>query len=211
MPLYNTKHIDSEVILAVWRIEEDLEELKEQVYLSNADKELYNTIRNEKRRKEWLTSRLLVQLMLEEEYTISYEETGRPYILNSAWNVSITHKNEFVGVLLARNKHVAIDIEELSARIDKIYDYYMRPEELSQLVRNHRNFQLHLYWCAKECLIKITGNRTLSILNDMYVHPIHPIMDSFNAEVIVEKTTTVFELFYEKLSNDYVVVWTVDR
>lgn len=211
MPLYDTKHIDSEVILAVWRIEEDLEELKEQVYLSNADKELYNTIRNEKRRKEWLTSRLLVQLMLEEEYTISYEETGRPYILNSAWNVSITHKNEFVGVLLARNKHVAIDIEELSARIDKIYDYYMRPEELNQLVRNHRNFQLHLYWCAKECLIKITGNRTLSILNDMYVHPIHPIMDSFNAEVIVEKTTTVFELFYEKLSNDYVVVWTVDR
>lgn len=211
MPLYNTKHIDSEVILAVWRIEEDLEELKEQVYLSNADKELYNTIRNEKRRKEWLTSRLLIQSMLEEEYTISYEETGRPYILNSAWNVSITHKNEFVGVLLARNKHVAIDIEELSARIDKIYDYYMRPEELSQLVRNHRNFQLHLYWCAKECLIKITGNRTLSILNDMYVHPIHPIMDSFNAEVIVEKTTTVFELFYEKLSNDYVVVWTVDR
>lgn len=211
MPLYDTKHIDSEVILAVWRIEEDLEELKEQVYLSNADKELYNTIRNEKRRKEWLTSRLLVQLMLEEEYTISYEETGRPYILNSAWNVSITHKNEFVGVLLARNKHVAIDIEELSARIDKIYDYYMRPEELNQLVRNHRNFQLHLYWCAKECLIKITGNRTLSILNDMYVHPIHPIMDSFNAEVIVEETTTIFELFYEKLSNDYVVVWTVER
>lgn len=211
MPLYDTKHIDSDVFLAVWRIEEDTDELYREVYLSAQDKELYHRIRNENRRKEWLTARLLTQMMLEEELSISYEDSGRPYIQNSEWHISITHKKEFVGVLLARNRRVAIDIEELSARIDKIYDYYMHPNELAQIVRNHRNFQLHLYWCAKECLIKVTGKRTLSILKDMYVHPIHPVLDSFTAEVRMEEEMVPFEMFYEKLSDDYVVVWTVDK
>lgn len=209
MPLYETKHIDTEVILAVWRIEEEEQELYRQVYLSEEDKLLYERMRSEKRRKEWLATRLLVQLMLEEDISISYEDSGKPYIANATWRISISHKKEFVGVILAQNNEVAIDIEELSGRIDTIYDYYMRTDELEQIVRNHRNYQLHLYWCAKECLIKITGNRTLSILNDMYVHPIHPVMNSFFADVQINEETATYEMFYEKLSNDYVVVWTL--
>lgn len=210
MPLYETKHINNRSILAVWRIEEDVEELRRQVYLTEPDKQLLESFSNEQRCKEWLATRLLTQMMLEEDVSISYQPTGKPYILNSDWEISITHKNEFVGIVLGKNKRVAIDIEQLSSRLDKVYDYYMRPEELYSLDRNQRNFQLHLFWCAKECLIKVANRKDLRILEDMYVHPIHIRKNKFVAEVREDTIMIPYTFYYEKLSDDYVVVWTSD-
>lgn len=210
MPLYETRHINKHSILAVWRIEEGVEELRRHVYLSEKDKELFNSFSNEQRCKEWLATRLLTQLMLEEDVSIIYEPTGKPYILNSDWEISITHKNEFVGVVLGKNKRVAVDIEQLSTRLDKVYDYYMRPEELDSLDRGQRNFQLHLFWCAKECLVKVANRKDLRVIDDMYVHPIHPRKNKFVAEVREENIMIPYTLYYERLSNDYVVVWTSD-
>ncbi len=210
MPLYETRHIDNCSILAVWRVEEDVEELYRQVYLSEKDEEYFNTISNENRRKEWLATRLLTQMMLEEEVSILYEDTGKPYIFNSDWNISITHKNEFVGIILGKGRYVAIDIEELSTRIDKVYDFFMSEKELASLHKNHRNFQLHLHWCAKECLIKIANRKDLKPVEEMYVHPIHPLIRTFKAEVMGDKANFSFSFSYEKLSENYVVVWTSD-
>lgn len=210
MPLYETKHINNRSILAVWRIEEDIEELRRQVYLSKQDELFFKTFSSEQRSKEWLTARLLTQMMLEEDVSIIYEPTGKPYILNSDWEISITHKNEFVGIVLGKNKRVAIDIEQLSSRLDKVYDYYMRPEELDSLNRNQRNFQLHLFWCAKECLVKVVNRKNLRIIEDMYVHPIHTRKNKFVAEVREDTIMIPYTFYYERLSNDYVVVWTSD-
>lgn len=210
MPLYETKHINNRSILAVWRIEEDIEELRRQVYLSKQDEQFFKSFSSEQRSKEWLTARLLTQMMLEEDVSIIYEPTGKPYILNSDWEISITHKNEFVGIVLGKNKRVAIDIEQLSSRLDKVYDYYMRPEELDSLDRNQRNFQLHLFWCAKECLVKVVNRKNLRIIEDMYVHPIHTRKNKFVAEVREDTIMIPYTFYYERLSNDYVVVWTSD-
>lgn len=210
MPLYETRHINNRSILAVWRIEEDIEELRRQVYLTEPDKQLLESFGNGQRCKEWLATRLLTQMMLEEDVSISYEPTGKPYILNSEWEISITHKNEFVGIVLGKNKRVAIDIEQLASRLDKVYDYYMRPEELDSLDRSQRNFQLHLFWCAKECLVKVANRKDLRVLEDMYVHPIHTRKNKFVAEVREDTIMIPYTFYYERLSNDYVVVWTSD-
>lgn len=210
MPLYSTRHIDDSSVLAVWRIEEGLDELRRQVYLSEKDEELFASFTNEHRCKEWLASRLLTQMMLEEDVSISYEETGKPYILNSEWEISITHKNEFIGIVLGKNRKVAVDIELLSTRLDKVYDFFMRPEELNSLVREQRSFQMHLFWCAKECLVKIANRKGLRVLDDMYVHPINPRKNKFVAEVREDNIMIPYTFFYERLSHDYVVVWTSD-
>ncbi len=210
MPLYATKHINNRSILAVWRLEEGVEELRRQVYLSPQDEKLFSSITNEQRQREWLSTRLLTQMMLEEDVSIVYEPTGKPFIFNSEWDISITHKKEFVGIVLGKNKRVAVDIEKLTTRLDKVFDYYMRPEELESLARNHRNFQLHLFWCAKECLVKIANRKDLRVLEDMYVHPIHPRKNMFVAEVREENIMIPYTFHYERLSNDYVVVWTGD-
>ncbi|PVX49954.1 4'-phosphopantetheinyl transferase superfamily protein [Balneicella halophila] len=210
MPLYSTRHINDHSVLAVWRIEEGVDELRRQVYLSKKDEEMFATFHSEKRCKEWLASRLLTQMMLEEDVSISYEPTGKPYILNSEWEISITHKNEFIGVVLGKNRRVAVDIELLSTRLDKVYDYFLRPEELNSLVRGERSFQLHLIWCAKECLVKIANRKDLRVLEDMYVHPINPRKNKFVAEVREDNIMIPYTFFYERLSHDYVVVWTSD-
>ncbi len=67
MPLYATKHINNRSILAVWRLEEGVEELRRQVYLSPQDEKLFANITNEQRQREWLATRLLTQMMLEED------------------------------------------------------------------------------------------------------------------------------------------------
>ncbi len=210
MPLYETKHIDSQSILAVWRVEEGVEELKRQVYLSEQDEEHFATLANERRRKEWLATRLLTQMMLEEEVSIFYEESGKPYLLNG-WEISITHKNEFVGIILGKNRIVAVDIEQLASRLDKVYDFFMSDRELKSLHPYHRNFQMHLVWCAKECLIKVTNQRNLKPTEDMYVPPINHQETEFIAEVCQNGKMVPYTFHFDKLSNDYVVVWTSDK
>lgn len=211
MPLYATKHINNQSILAVWRIEETLDELYQRVYLSESDNTIFATLKAEKRKKEWLTSRLLLQLMLEEKLSISYEITGKPYIFNSDWDISISHKNEFVAIILGKNKQVAVDIEKLSTRLDNVYDYFMSEEEMKNLDRNHQNLQLHLHWCAKECLIKLANKKNLKLIEDIRVYPIHPRLSVFEAEVRDMEIMTSYNFHYEMLSHDYVIVWTADR
>ncbi len=211
MPLYETRHINNRSILAVWRIEEGVAELKRQVFLSKQDEEYFATISNENRSKEWLATRLLTQMMLEEEVSIFYEDTGKPYLPNTDWEISITHKNEFVGIILGKSRFVGVDIEQLSSRLDKVYDFFMSEQELKNLHRNHRNFQLHLCWCAKECLIKIANNKGLKPTEEMYVHPINPQKNKFVAEVRQDGVMTPYTFCYDQLSNDYVVVWTSDK
>ena len=92
--------------IALWEITETLQELLQ----------LYHTIsvpdfNTEKRKKEWLASRLLLN-KINPNYSISYNKFGAPE-LNNECNISISHSKELVAISISKQQ-VGLDIEEIS-------------------------------------------------------------------------------------------------
>lgn len=142
----------NEIELAIWQIDESLEELKK---LSNHhyDVDIEN-ITNEVRKKERLLSRYLLELLLNKPIKITYTEEGKP-ILDS-YHISISHTKNYVAVALSKSKEIGIDIEYKSDRVLRIVEKFMGTDELNALSQENNKVEFALLcWCAKESVYKI--------------------------------------------------------
>ena len=88
--------------IAIWEITETLEELLQlSNTISTAD---FNT---EKRKKEWLASRLLLN-DINPNYSISYNAFGAPELNNGSF-ISISHSKGLVAIIISQ-RQVGLDI-----------------------------------------------------------------------------------------------------
>mgnify|MGYP001166794867 FL=1 len=60
MPVYQTKNISDSIILGVWKITEQKEELLKQLLKIGFDESTIYQTKNEQRLKQWLATRLLL-------------------------------------------------------------------------------------------------------------------------------------------------------
>ncbi len=99
------------IIWAVREIHESLGNLFELLQ----KKELYlpylSQITSENRKREWLTVRVLLKEMLGEEKEILYTSTGKPYLSDNSYQISISHTKGLVAIALHSKMKVGIDIE----------------------------------------------------------------------------------------------------
>ncbi|HPS13956.1 MAG TPA: hypothetical protein PLB87_11805, partial [Prolixibacteraceae bacterium] len=73
--------------LSLWHLTETVEQLESNASLSPNELLTYKQISNTKRKKEWLTVRLLLKEILGFWPDISYLETGRPILNNHPLNL----------------------------------------------------------------------------------------------------------------------------
>src|SRR5438552_973106 len=130
MPLiFNKKEKD--IQLAIWRMDEDADELLKKGILSQMDIERVNSFQSIARKKEWICTRLLLkQLMPQHPSSIIYDENGKPRLENSLAHISVSHTKNFVGVILSEKHPVGIDLELIHPRIEKIVHRFISPEDL---------------------------------------------------------------------------------
>jgi 4'-phosphopantetheinyl transferase len=116
-------------LFGVWKIEETSDELLSMLALRSEYLPFLQNIKTEKRRQEWLASRVLLKELSGSELLIAYHEDGAPYLPDSAYHLSISHTNGYAAVLLQEQPAAGIDIEYYSTRILKIRSRFMSPEE----------------------------------------------------------------------------------
>ena len=92
--------------------------------------------------------------MFEEKVYLSHHDNGKPYIENNATNISITHTDKYVAVILNDLDDVGIDCESLDRDFSAVEKKALSEEEIDDLDDDHRNEQLAIYWCAKEAVYK---------------------------------------------------------
>lgn len=199
-------------ILGILPIQEDSESI-----LSQLDKkELYSptlTSMIESRRCEWLSVRLLLKKLTGEEKEIRYLPSGKPYLADHSYHISISHTKSYVAVILHPTKEVAIDIEYLSPRVEKIRSRFMSEEEERSLSPDNPLIHLMLHWSAKECLFKRINQEEVEFQTQLRIHPFEPrleVWDSFAASETHTKAGGIFTIHYY-VSNDYVLTYLVDE
>ena len=94
-------------------------------------------------------------VLFDEKVYLSHHDNGKPYLENSVTNISITHTEKYVAVILNDNEDVGIDCESLDRDFSAVEAKALSEEEIDDLEDDEkRNEQLAIYWCAKEAIFK---------------------------------------------------------
>lgn len=84
---------------------------------------------SERRKMEWLSVRVLLYSMLQEDKEIVYSSEGKPFLSDHSFYISISHTKGYVAVALSSLNPVGIDIEQYGQRVHRVSDRYIRPDE----------------------------------------------------------------------------------
>ena len=156
MALYLIQDLDDDYHskLGVWKITESEEELRRLSSVPADELEEISYITSESLRKQKFAVRALLDIMFGEKVYLSHHDNGKPYIENSATNISITHTDKYVAVILNDTEEVGIDCESLDRDFSAVEKKALSEEEIESLDEDKRNEQLAIYWCAKEAIYK---------------------------------------------------------
>ncbi len=196
-----------QIIWSVREIHEPVEELlnmleKKYLYLKHIEKTT-----SESRKKEWLTVRALLKEMLGDEKEILYTETGKPYLSDNSYQISISHTKGFVAIALHPKKSIGIDIEHISPRIQKIRSRFMNERENTNLDKTQEEIHLLLHWSAKESMFKILGEQDVDFQKCLHINPFNPVLNHLSSFSAYETKTEKSHSFcgYYLANSDYVL------
>jgi phosphopantetheinyl transferase len=173
MAIAYRQRIDDDTEFALWKIEEQADDLYKQLQLNDDEKAFVENISNGKRHLHWLGTRVLLRKMLQTEDYIDcrVDEHGKPYLVGLPYHISLSHSFNYAAVMISKTSPVGIDIEQIKQKVERIAHKFMRPEELMFIEELHKIQQLYVCWCVKESVYKCYGQREVSFMDNIRIHP----------------------------------------
>ncbi|MDE0470360.1 MAG: 4'-phosphopantetheinyl transferase superfamily protein [Ekhidna sp.] len=164
MPLLLDKQIDEVSAYAVWNIQETLLELP-----CMCPEPLPAGL-NPIRQAEWIAGRILAK-SLSEKFNIIFKgiskhETGKPYLVGSDANISISHSFPIASAMIHLKKPCGIDMERPRETHLKVQKKFINESE-----KKYQSDLMSLcpIWCAKEVIYKIFGRHFLSFKDEINI------------------------------------------
>lgn len=209
MPLIKKNTIAFNVQLAVWEINETLEELLKDYAINEYERDSYESITNEGRKKQWLATRkLLLALSNNPDLWITHDDNRKPVLNDEHLSISISHTQNYVAILLGENIQLGIDIEKLTPRIHKIrYKFCSDLENKFLTDDEYLLSRLYVIWSAKESLFKMYAKGNLDFRKNLNIHPFefNPPAE-LKATIYCNDLDVEVELFYDQI-GDHILVY----
>ena len=154
MALYLRKKLDNKAEIAVWHVTETEEELIKLSSVPTDEMEEISLFRSESQRRQKLAVRALLNEVFEEKMYLNHHDNGKPYLENCVTNISITHTDKYVAIIISDDDELGIDIESLDRNFAPVEQKALSEDEIDDLDDDKKNEQLAIYWCAKEAIFK---------------------------------------------------------
>ncbi len=145
----------------IWKMIDDEAFMLDFLQLGPKDLAAYQALKSEKRKREYLGVRAALMTILGEYENLEYFESGKPFLKNSDYQISISHTQEWLALIVHRSKKVGIDIECKSDKIERLSSRFLGRDEQKYLSGE----QLNIAWSAKEALYKIVGDEAVDFAN----------------------------------------------
>ncbi len=191
--------ISNDYILKVAKFTENSDFLFSEIKndLNIFETENFLKIKNEKRKKEWLGTRILLKEISGKYTEIKYYDSGKPYLEKGKY-ISISHTGNYVGIILSKNENPGIDIEIISDRILKTASKFITKKELKTLKTVK---EIYLYWCGKEVLFKIKGGGSYDFKKDFIIRPFSLKNFGEITAFITKSNKEMFSLSYQFINQ----------
>ena len=211
MGLYLKKKLDNDATLAVWQITETEQELIDLSSTPSDEMEEISYIRSESVRKQRLAVRALLNEVFEEKVYLSHHDNGKPYLENLVTNISITHTEKYVAIILHDEEDQGIDLESLDRDFSAVEKRALSEDEIDDLDDDRRNEQLAIYWCAKEAVFKRVSTYKVDFAEQIEVERFRPRGEGELEATFIHKDghEEDFELEYMTFDR-HVLVWVTE-
>lgn len=210
MGLYLKKVLENKAEIAVWQITESEEELNALSSTPSDEMEEISWIKSESLRKQRLAVRALLNELFDEKVYLSHHDNGKPFLENRVTNISITHTDKYVAVILHESEDVGIDIESLDRDFSAVELKALSEDEIDDLDDDKRNEQLAIYWCAKEAIFKRLSIYNVDFAEQIEIERFRPKGEGELEATFIHKDgyEDEFELEYTTFDR-HVLVWVV--
>lgn len=169
MAIAYRQQVDEDTSLALWKIEEDADELYHQLQLDDEEKAYLQLLSNGKRNLHWLGTRVLLRKMVNTDDFIDcrIDTHGKPYLFNQPYHISLSHSFDYAAVMISKSRPVGIDIELIKEKVERIAHKFMKPAELDFIDEANKVAHLYICWCAKEAVYKCYGRKEVSFVDNI--------------------------------------------
>ena len=183
----------NEVRIVICQISENMDiasEMNKLPYFYFQELEKFNT---DKRKREFITARLALKMLLDNEARIVYDVDGKPHLNGNMGYISISHSRSYLVLIYHPFRPVGIDIECPSERVLKLYKRYLNKIEQKYFADNL--LKLQLAWSVKEAVYKIGGKEFVDFAASMLIRDFEVLN---NGKIYCENPSTgkVFEIYY---------------
>lgn len=185
-----------------------LDQLTQEVESFGCNLSKLHSIKNLKRKVEWLSIRKLLQIPFDQAVDIVYNQQHKPFIKGAPLSLSISHSFERVGIYLKDSEPIGLDIQKVTDKIQRIKHKFLNNEEQDNL--NIRETEtLTIYWSLKEAAFKAYG------INNIYLKDnIHILKYEAEGGIAVCKVQKDFynEIFHLRfqLKDNYALAYVVN-
>jgi phosphopantetheinyl transferase len=181
MPVYLQNQPDENTHLVLWRINEPGEVLMGM---------LNNLLHDHKTKtprdnKHWLASRLcLLHLFPGKQLELNKDENNKPSLKvdGKPYHISITHSFDMAAILVSEQQVVALDLELIDQRIERVMYKFCNEAELAYLQPAQQLEQLTVIWSAKETLYKYYGRKELDFRKNLFIQPFHHQQNNYTIQ-----------------------------
>ncbi|MDA9612392.1 4'-phosphopantetheinyl transferase superfamily protein [Flavobacteriales bacterium] len=176
--------------IAIWNTQETLDELLKLSKPFDLTKR-----KNEKRKKEFLSSRLLLE-QLNPNAIITYNDFGAPELDNGKY-ISISHSKEMVAIIISEQQ-VGLDIEQISEKALRLAAKFISAKNQSNLTKEKAT----LIWCCKEAIFKWHQTGGVDLIKDIIIPSF--ILEE-KGQIKIQFKNKELNLNYQKINNHYLV------
>ena len=180
MAVVNIREVYPGVSLGLWQMDESPEQLFDLYpHLLPYRSSLDDKYKNDGRKLEFLAIRALMYEMLRVNgaskgllsHAGDFTHNGQGKPLFRGYHVSISHTKGYAALILSKKSEVAVDIEYMSDRVERIASKFLRKDERADSL----DAKL-VHWCAKETVFKLFSEENL-LFKDMRVKPFDTMAD----------------------------------
>ena len=210
MPIvFRSGNDDAALSGAVWQCTESTEALGESLSLSPESRALLASFRSERRRREWLTVRRLLNELHPDQPApeILYSGNGRPSLSDGS-HISISHSEHYVTLCWSRSHRLGCDLESIRPQINRLAGKFVGSQEREFLGEHPSLEALHLVWGAKESLFKLYGSGGVDFRKELEVSSFQ-IGESGTLRAAIRKTDFNLDtLIHYRFFDDMLLVYT---
>ena len=210
MPLYKTLTIRPSIKVYIWKVTESESELSNGIALTAHCQTRMGGMKSELHRRAFLSIR---HLMAEAGYVdadLYYDEVGKPH-LKDGKKISITHSNNFTGIIVGETEEVGIDIEKQRDKILRIAHKFTPIEEYRSIANTDALIRkLTIVWGCKESLYKIYAEPGLSLIHHIIVKDFAFDESATTAEILYHGDSSFYEIEFLEF-EDFTCVYAVRR
>jgi len=143
--------------------------------------------------------------LMGEEKEVYYNQSGKPFLTDDSYHISVSHTRGYVAVAVNRVKHIGLDIEQISEKIRRVQSRLIAEGEY--IDKGNELIHLLLHWSAKEAMFKFIDVEGVDFLRNLFVEKFVPSKEAgmFRASETRTDTGYSFNAYY-KIDKGFVLV-----